>query len=383
MLAFKSLSTDLYVREGVPFNGNLVFFSSVSLSGNNNWRPLSGNISRFVRGSNYANVGTFLAATVLANTSLTTSTTGSHAISTAAISLYNLGAATKDTATGTGSTSGNHTHTVGITSFANTSGPTARKMGMYQSNDTLNNNKLPAGILVFSLNKPSDDYVSNTAYNDCHLFGATDEVNYGSVQHGSNNYSTYLSSSSGGGHNHIVAGTACGDSGIIDINQPRYNTGTFVGGPSHSHASQLITSTAKLRSLKLRLWETIRPTTIANGIITGFLGTSSGLLPPNWYLCDGQTVKGYTTPDLTSNYILCSNTEHGVVNNPFTLLSFSSTFDNYTWTHSHSVSDTWYYTASRATLYHGTLSPTHQHTIAQDSGWRPDTYCMAFVIYLP
>jgi hypothetical protein len=382
MLGFKSLSTDLYVKEGVPFNGNLVFFSGVSLAGNASWKSLPGTVSRFVRGSNYANVGTFLAATVFTNTTLTTSSTGSHSDLTTPISLYNLGAATKDTATGTTTTSGAHTHTLAISSsFANVSAPIARRTGMYQSNNVLANNKLPAGILVFSLNKPSEDYVSNSAYNDCHLFGATNESGYGGTQFTTNTYSTTLTTSSSGGHVHIPAGTACGDSGINDINQPRYNGG-LGAGPTHSH-TQSITSSPKLKSLKLRLWQTVRPTTIANGVITGFVGTSSGVLPTDWYLCNGQTVKGFTTPDLTSNYILCSNTEHNVVGNPSTLLNFNMSFTSFNWVHTHSVIDTWWYAPSRATLYHGTISPAHTHTVIQDSGWQPDTYCMAFVIYLP
>lgn len=388
MLAFKSLSTDLYEREGLPFNGNLVFFSTTSLNGNTSW-TLTDIQNRYIRATNYSNVGTFFNQAVLTNTVITSAASGSHTGAGALTSCFDTGllAAKEIYRTGATPSGGAHSHTIGISSFSNTT-PKRFNVGVYKANTTVLTtlNYLPAGIVVLAESKPSDDFDQDSSLDNCYLFGSyLSEI--GLSPGNSSAKQTFVTSSTGA-HSHLDS--SLGQMGDNDDparvfpGQNRY--GNYAGsGQTHTHTFDL-EPTNSLRSMNLKYWKTTKTTLIANGIITGFTGTSSTILPKDWYLCNGQTVKGYTTPNLVNNnYIFMTSTgSHGTQKSNFTLLSFNYTSSSYTWTHGHKYFDNWMTPFVASTASHGSFDAvTYTHTILQDSGWQPDTYNIAFVIYLP
>lgn len=136
--------------------------------------------------------------------------------------------------------------------------------------------------------------------------------------------------------------------------------------------------------------QTKRKTGVYRGTILGWVGTNLATLPTGWYLCNGQTVNGYTTPALNVNrFIMTTNNtnDNGTTSgNDTANVSISTSAGTTSSTHSHYPGGDNYRTGRDTTYsaYHREFEWGHNHdTITPTSiSYRQPYYTMNFIIYL-
>jgi hypothetical protein len=129
---------------------------------------------------------------------------------------------------------------------------------------------------------------------------------------------------------------------------------------------------------------------ISSGMIFGF---TSNNVPPNWYCCNGQTINGYQTPDLTDRYIMCGTAaSHKVIPsdlNDKNIIKYSGTSSSTnTWNHKHGSSGVYQSTSAsgQVNCYHAYADAPHNHISGvQDVElpYEPPHFNLIYYIYLP
>jgi hypothetical protein len=244
---------------------------------------------------------------------------------------------------------------------------------------------LPANCIVFSETQPSSNFVAFTEGSDKFIaYYKTGGLAAGTTT-GANNYSmtTLGSTSSSGNHDH----------GNSTINQATSSAATnpFNGfavpatAGAHTH-----TDTYAMRLyqqyLTMNTWRATVDTPLVNGMIIGYRSTSSKWIPTNWYVCNGQTVKGYVTPNLVNRYPLCSIGSHNANNistydyNGYDLQYTGST----TVTHAHNPSTSNYVANGTYGANHTSFAWSHTHSFSgKGFDYEPPSRGICFIIYLP
>ena len=203
---------------------------------------------------------------------------------------------------------GDHTHVISPVSFTNNSFlPTHIKTGIYKRN--LNSATsifpLPIGTIVFAENILNNSgVVANSSYDSKYLCITNTDASMGTIAGSNTVYTTTDSGSGAHSHGGSSSGTIRGAGSQGAINHTYYATAYSSGMGTHSHVISVPTNHYK-KYIKLRTYVVQKNNTyISSGMIFGF---TSNIVSPDWYCCNGQTVNGYTTPNLVDRYVMCGN----------------------------------------------------------------------------
>jgi len=297
---------------------------------------------------------------------------------------------------------GDHTHTTITTvTFTNNSFlPTHIKTGIYQRNlNSLNPIvPLPIGTIVFAENILNNSgVVANSSYDSKYLCIASTDGSIGTI--GGSNTAFATTDSTSGSHSHggSTSGSVRGAGSQGTINYTYYGTifSSSLGG--HVHLVSVPTNHYK-KYVKLRTYVVQKNNTyISSGMIFGF---TSNIVSPDWYCCNGQTVHGYTTPNLVDRYIMCGNsniTSHNTIpatNDVNKVIYSGGAFVNSAdWMHTHGSSAGYgggqLQQAGDVSvgLYHDSYNKIHSHSISASttftSDFEPNHFNLIYYIYLP
>jgi hypothetical protein len=395
MFGITGLMTSNDYRNGTPgpieAASNLVIFS-VSTITDSNWELISQD-DKFIkaRNENFADVGTVYSVSTLPSVTINSSMAGSHIGSNyPAYSTFRT-SPLKGGTSGDGYAGGDHNHTVTI----NLSGfrPSYIKIKLYKRNyNSVQFYSLPIGALIFGENLDISGLTATSSYNNRYLNSTIGNVV--GLNGGSSTGSVSFTTGNSGFHYH---------GGPTTDMQPSWynggyglNTGPYEQevGQDHNHTGS-ITYTQKKKYVKLRTYKVDSDNVfISRGMIFGFI---SSINDPNWFCCNGQTVRGYTTPNLVDRYIMCGNnniSSHNVKPsvsddaNNITVTNFS--VDTNTWNHNHGVENAYYQNqpSTSATRYHTFVDIPHTHGFSANFVGTTYEYELAhlnliFYIYLP
>jgi hypothetical protein len=397
MFGITGLMTSSDTRNGSPGPieavSNLVIFS-VSTISDSNWVSISQN-DKLIKGrnENFADVGTAYAATSgLPTITFTIGMNGDHAGTIG--SAY--GSSYASPLTGGKSnftyTAGSHNHTASVS--LNGFVPSNIKTKLYKRNpSSISFYSLPVGSLVFGENLNISGLSGTSSYDNKYISSTTSTAG---IAGGSTTGTLSFTTSYSGAHFH--------DGPTNNFDQTIFN-GTGYGqrtrsieaydGQSHAHTGSVTLSQRK-QYVKLRTYQVTGSNVfISSGMIFGFI---SSINDSDWFCCNGQTVRGYTTPNLVDRYVMCGNnsiTSHNVtpsgINDVNDINITSYTLDNNTWNHRHGIGDVDYQNTTTylpCTRYHAYTDYSHTHAITTADGitsysYEPSHFNLIFYIYLP
>lgn len=389
-------STDFKNGSPIPIeaSSNLVIFSVSNIS-DPNWASINySNTLIKARDSNYVDVGTlYLTPTNLPTLSFTTGTNNSHngvdypEYSNSQMSPLIGGKGFR------GYPAGSHNHSIDINLNNQTFLPPHIKIILYKrTNNSSPFYSLPIGSLIFGENLNISGLTATSTYDNKYIC-CTPVGNQGTTG-GSSSFSFSFITGYSGEHYH--------DGPVNNSSQTGFN-GTGYGersgsielstGQSHLHTGS-VTLTHKKQYVKLRTYQvTDSNVFISSGMIFGF---TSAIDHPDWFCCNGQTARGYVTPNLVNRYIMCGNnniSSHNV--NPSALDDLNIlNVDNYTvdtnlWNHTHGIENQFYQnTGTRIpqSRYHTYSNVPHTHSMTGQSttiSYEPNHFNLIFYIYLP
>jgi hypothetical protein len=370
-----------------------IVIPTIQLVSDSNWVPL--NFSGFIKSQNadspFVNSSTSSGGDI--SLTFTTSSDGNHLATTGGTYAQPYVSSTVGSGQSTyANPSGSHSHTTPPISIAGTSlYPFHLKTKMYTR--ATNSNKiftLPIGTIVFGENIEDSGVVATSTYSSLYLYATTNDADVGRIGGGTTSRSINLTTSQGGSHNHGATGVRAQNgynpafgsekSAAIDTNQST--------GHTHSLSASL---TQYIKYMKLNTYIVQQENVyIRYGMIFGF---TSNNVPPNWYCCNGQTIDGYTTPNLVDRYVMFGyQANHKGIppsaydKNALVLSNVSLSTEN--WFHYHGTGDGWQTVGNygRENRYHSTVSVPHTHTITTSSSsidYEPPNYNLIYYIYLP
>lgn len=397
MFGITGLMTSSDTRNGSPGPieavSNLVIFS-VSTISDSNWVSLSQNDKLIkARNEDFVDVGTAYAATSgLPTITFTIGTNGDHdardypPYSNNAFYSFLTGG---KSFLGLPAGSHNHTASISLTGFV----PSNIKIKLYKRNpSSISFYSLPVGSLVFGENLNISGLSATSSYDNKYVSSTTSTAG---ITGGSTTGTLSFTTSYSGAHYH--------DGSVNNFDQTIFN-GTGFGqrtrsrisseGQSHAHTGSVTLSQRK-QYIKLRTYQVTGSNVfISSGMIFGFISTIND---PDWFCCNGQTVRGYTTPNLVDRYVMCGNnsiTSHNVtpsaINDVNDINITSYTLDNNTWNHNHGIADLDYQntTSSHDNRRHSYSDIPHTHAITTADGitsysYEPSHFNLIFYIYLP
>ena len=286
--------------------------------------------------------------------------------------------------------SGSHNHAFSNTVSSSSFFPSHIKTLLYtRNNSSPSSFSLPVGTIVFSANITNNYGITPTSsYDNLYLY-ATNSTSLAGTTGGSTTFNLSGTSTSGGDHNH---GPPSGGTDAPPWNGYMQATGQKQDITSKAHTHTLsISFTQNKKYVKLRTYVVQQQNVyISYGMIFGF-NTSN--VPADWYCCNGQTVNGYTTPNLVDRYVMCGNSDisshnvNPVISNDINNISFLNiTLDNNTWSHTHGTSGAYQSISTQnENDYHGTASVSHTHSVllGQSFSYEPDHYNLIYYVYLP
>lgn len=171
----------------------------------------------------------------------------------------------------------------------------------------------------------------------------------------------------------------------------QYSTGWYdpqsTTGGSHTHPiSSVIVSTAQRLKL-FTAYKTIKDTGIYRGMILGWAGTNASTLPTGWYICNGQTVNGITTPIMNETYSIgvtsYDNLNESKTGDDLMTMSYSIGGGGAS-THTHGEP----FNVKTANIqgvrsnYHKSFAWNHTHAGSTSNICRQGFYTLNFIIYL-
>jgi hypothetical protein len=378
-------------------DSNIVIFTNSLVDLDSSWLTITQGNNRLIRArnENFADVGVSYGG-IGASFTFSTGTAGDHRAED-----YNAYANPYEQNYGSGGVisgnSGSHTHGSSTMNFTSSIFPPYRSAYMRKRNPNSSPYfTLPIGTILFGENLDNiSDVAGYSTYNGKYLVGqGTSSLTNGGY---SNPISYPIATNFAGDHVHNPAPT--GGSAVngyfgggAETNRAFTDTNY---GTSHQH---IITANFSIKNkyVKLRPYVTTNSNVfISKGMIFGFVSTIND---PDWFCCNGQTARGYTTPNLVDRFIMYGdssshNTNPSYVDDVNTVTYLSSTMDTNTWSHSHGVTNSYPAITSLGNTrviarYHGTASVSHTHSISPVGGvtsysYEPSHFNLIFYIYLP
>ena len=376
-------------------DSSIVIFTNSLVDLDSSWLTISQGNSRLIRARdhNFADVGVPSGGTS-ASFTFSTGTAGSH--NTINLSPY---ANPYESNSGSGGVisgiAGSHTHGSSTMNFTSDIFPPYRSAYMRKRNPNSSPYfTLPFGTILFGENLDNISGVdSYSTYNGKYLVGqGTSSLSNG----GSSNPVSYpFLTNFDGNHTHPVAPTGYGALTNTSGSVEPYRAFTDRNdGTLHTHT---ITANFSIKNqyVKLRTYVTNNSSVpISRGMIFGFV---SAINDPDWFCCNGQTARGYTTPNLVDRFIMYGdssshNTNPSYVDDVNTVTYLSSTMDTNSWSHSHGVQNPYPASTSIGTKtisrWHSTASIEHTHsvtktTVSNTFAFEPAHFNLIFYIYLP
>jgi len=285
--------------------------------------------------------------------------------------------------------SGSHSHAFSNTVSSSSFFPSHIKTLLYtRNNGSPSSFSLPVGTIVFSANITNDYGISSTSsYDNLYLY-ATNSTSLVGTTGGSSTFNLSGTSTSSGDHTH---GPPSGGTDAPSWNGYMQATGQNQDFTSKAHTHTLtISFTQNKKYVKLRTYVVQQQNVyISYGMIFGF---NTNNVPADWYCCNGQTINGYTTPNLVDRYVMCGNSDissHNITPitaNDINNISFlNTTLVNNTWSHRHGTSGAYQAISTKnENDYHDTASVNHTHSISGASfSYEPDHYNLIYYVYLP
>jgi hypothetical protein len=397
MFGITGLLTSSDYRNGSPGPieavSNLVIFS-VSTVSDSNWSLLIQDYKLIkARNEDFADVGTVYSYTSLPTITFNIGMNGTHDATIG--SAYGSSYASPSTGGKSNLTysagSHNHTASVNLAGFL----PSSILTKLYKRNpNSISFYSLPIGSLVFGANLNITGLSATSSYDNRYICSSS--ISAGATG-GSTTSTISFNTSNGGEHFH--------DGPVNNFDQTTFNqtgygqqTGSRIdtsGQQSHAHTGSITISQRK-QYVKLRTYQVTGSNVfISSGMIFGFI---SAINDPNWFCCNGQTVRGYTTPNLVDRYVMCGNnsiSSHNVtpsaINDVNDINIMSYTLDNNTWNHRHGIGNIDYQNTTTylpCTRYHSYANFSHTHAITTTDGvtsysYEPSYFNLIFYIYLP
>jgi hypothetical protein len=385
MLAFRSAINAASV-DYIPTDAVIFTYAAIS---NSSWTFWNTGAGRVVKSSVLASAATGAGSGTWTTTSVTDTSTDSIHTGTLvgpAHNLYTTGGTTTSTVTGSFS-NGAHTHTWTGLNLTN-SLPPYYTVGAYTpavSTLTL----LPINTIIFSAANPNTSLWTAAATVNAALENKSPLLptlaSSITATGGALTNTPTLTSSTAAAHGHSGSMTNLTSAGSTTAF--RYNN--LGANGSHSHTSTALTVTMSQQYIKLGSFiNTTTAAPLVSGMIIAYKNTST--IPTNWFLCNGQTVRGVTTPDLvtTGRYVRFTSTSHG--NTPTSdsltdsnIWSGSATLGPYSISHTHSTSSAVSSNNNRLDFYHSSFAWSHNHPVSVNAAYEPPSINLAFIMYIP
>jgi len=378
-------------------DSSIVIFTNSLVDLDSSWLTISQGNSRLIRARdhNFADVGVPSGGTS-ASFTFSTGTAGSHRAED-----YGAYANPYEQNYGSGGVisgiAGSHVHGSTNMTFTSNIFPSYRSAYMRKRNPNSSPYfTLPFGTILFGENLDNISGVTGySTYNGKYLVGqGTSSLSNGGY---SNPVSYPFLTNYAGDHTHNPSpygGSAVNGfyGGGAEVNRA-FTDGD--DGTSHNHT---ITANFSIKNqyVKLRPYVTTNSSVpVSRGMIFGFV---SAINDPDWFCCNGQTARGYTTPNLVDRFIMYGDSSsHNAkpisTDDVNTVTYLSSTMDTNTWNHRHGVTNPYPATTSLGNnrviaRYHGNANVPHTHGIFHNTGgntfaFEPAHFNLIFYVYLP
>jgi microcystin-dependent protein len=398
------LSID-YRNSGQPIvNGEGIIITSIAKIENPEWTTVNIN-STLIKSKN---IGSFETNTITSNNpsqlNFIVSRTSNHAADVGGPPYATPYTSFTSTGQNTiGNAGGNHVHTISGFDLDVTSHlPKNVKVALYRRSTNYSSTfNLPIGTIVFAENIQNNPSVVPTSlYDNLYLSSTNIDNNIGDKDYSTNIIEYNFITSSSGNHNHGPATGVHGQSGYnpnfgsentTAINNPPVNNNL-----NHSHSGKMtFTQTKKYKKLRTYVVDSDKAF-ISNGMIFAF---NTENVSDGWYCCNGQIIKGYTTPNLVDRYIMCGNSSlsshnlnptennNAIDENYIIFENLNNSTDENKWSHSHGTTSGFQtVTALQERRYHGFSENgiPHSHNITlTESIFEPNHYNLIYYIYLP
>jgi hypothetical protein len=310
---------------------------------------------------------------------------------------------------------GNHTHSVsGLSSSTNLGGkyPTSAVVSAYKCSATTK--EIPKNAFIFAYSVQNEDFIPINQFNrnssgygrfdGAALISGSSTWLATNAPYSANNgiYGTDLSNitlnptiSTSGDHTH--SSSPFGENGSIRRNiydvfrKDKLTAGK--GNPVHTHGANNMTASVSTKVIFLKTYKAIRNTSVYKGMILGWTGTNAATLPKGWYICNGDTINGVTTPALNVDAVISMtsfNNFHGYIEGTDTL-DITYAIGGTQGTHSHATITpppypaiyTLALTNGRQTNHHSDYFPwDHRHDGIGATPFKQGSYTLNFIIYL-
>lgn len=406
MFAFKARSISEFIADPIASSTSIpvdsVIFvmgyqSTTNYNGISNWELINasqaGDYPSYIRGtSNISRTGSLFTKSITDSISLTSSGTHSGIEGGQYRQPRNDGATPLGGAY-TNDAAGSHAHAISGLSGSNYLG------GFYFAGTVVrmwrcitSTKEIPANTLSLMSDSPlNDDFstLSSDSDNTCLLSGSGSWTIINGPTYGSASYSSSFNilTTSAGDHNHYltsvypiyrrISGT---------VRTPDVTSLNSIG--NHNHYASLSVN-VNPSVIYQKAYYSKRATGVHRGMILGWLGTNTATLPTGWYLCNGQTINGFTTPTLNvDRFIKLTNdsNKNGLTegNDLGVITSLSTSSGTTSSQHSHGpVGDDYRNYDTVYSAYHRTFDWTHSHTNSSSIiNYRQGYYALNFIIYL-
>jgi hypothetical protein len=297
---------------------------------------------------------------------------------------------------GTGGTrafsGGNHTHTFTEQTFSSAANfPSYTRVALYKRKDGSNRIfELPIGTIVFAADLSSVEGVSATSsYSENYLCAINNPSIAGTYKSGSNKFTYNIISAISGEHAHNGnpgPGPTGQTSKYLVNTDADYSAKNNI---SHTHQG-LVTLTVNRKTVSLRTYTVDNSGVyITRGMIFGFNTTN---IPPDWYICDGSVVNGYTTPRIDNRYLIFGNaflSSHDKILGDNNYINVTASLNNISWNHRHGQSGKYQSLTSRSGKFFHDDSydiTSHNHVFGggdQSTYYENDRFELLYCIYLP
>lgn len=345
------------------------------------------------RNSNYPYLGQSTASTNLPKVTINTTSEGTHLGTAYEYYSYSQMSPASGGKSFQGYSAGDHRHLTDVT-ISEFYPPHIKTKLYYRKYTSTPFYSLPIGALIFGENLNISGLTATSSYDNKYLCATYSNV--AGTTDGTSTISVSFTTSNAGEHFH--------DGPVNNTTQTSFNgtgygqrTGSYPSsdGQAHTHTGSM-TLLQKKKYVKLRTYRVDGENVfISRGMIFSFFTVINH---PDWFVCNGQTVRGYTTPNLVDRYIMCGNNDissHNVTPsvsddyNGITITNIS--INNNTWNHNHGYGNQFYQndgTSLPDYRYHTFANVPHSHSGLHTTDTNPISYDtsnfnLIFYIYLP
>jgi hypothetical protein len=306
--------------------------------------------------------------------------------------------------------SGDHTHSItGLSSSTNLGGkyPTSAVVSSYKCSATTK--EIPKNAIIFAYSVQNEDFIPIDQFNrnssnygrfdGAGLLSGTSTWVATNAPFSANNgiYGTDLSNvvlnptiSTSGSHTHSTSPYGGNGSytryGVNDYRQID-TIGNGVGNPVHVHDANNMTASVSTKVIYLHAYRAVRNTSVYKGMILGWTGTNASYLPKGWYICNGQTINGVTTPQANTDAVIAMTSLknfHGYIDGTDTL-DVTYSIGGTQGIHSHvtvTYSGYRYMNGNIANNHKSYYSWNHEHVGTYSTAYKQAYFTLNFIIYL-